>query len=82
MRNLFLLISFFVSVQTSAQTDSTYHIKAWGSEPFWTFEFTGTQAAYNSGNGIDSTTTFSLSEHISNDGFTNESVDSYVFTSS
>jgi uncharacterized membrane protein len=72
---------FFCSQISFAQTDSTYNIKAWGSEPFWTFEFKDTIATYNSNSGHDSTKTYFLLENIYNVGFTNEYVDTYIFTS-
>ena len=75
------LVIVLCSRTTFAQTDSTYNIKAWGSEPFWTFEFVDTLATCSSIYGDDSTKIYSLSEHINNAGFTNESVDTYIFTS-
>jgi hypothetical protein len=62
--------------------DRNFHISAWGVEPSWNFDFIGTIASGHLANGSDSLMTFTLIDRISNQGFTNEYVDTYTFESS
>lgn len=64
---------------SAKKQDTFYSIKAWGSEPFWTLEIHDSVATFQI---IDeSNVNYNLVQRISNMGFTNESIDTFLFGS-
>jgi uncharacterized membrane protein len=59
--------------------DTLLTIKAWGSEPFWTLEIHDSVAIFQIIDELN--VTYKLVQRIPNMGFTNESIDTYLFRS-
>lgn len=78
---LLFLLSLSGELLSQKPSNIDYDISAWGSEPGWEFIFKGNNAAFNLFDNPDSSMNYMFVNRISNQGFTNEFVDTYLFES-